>query len=347
MKNYINQVTENVQAEEGKILTEQFILQVYHHTPVSNKTLSQILGVPIPIITALKKEFIKLGLVVQHRGISITSLGTEFVETYLGFRGLKKDKLDQLLRNELTLHELLRSDYSTLVAIFEGRPSPDFALDQAHCTIKTSLKRCQLALNYHAIIGKQILCVGDDDLVSISIAFVLKHLYDHPDNITSKIRVVDIDKRYLDYIDAMAKQHQLPIECVHHNLRAPLPDQLLRTSDVFYTDPPYTLDGMQLFLSRGLSALKEEKGLPIFFSFANKSYDFSYEMLHLLDNMGLSVREIIPRFNHYEGAAILGNIGQMMVLNTSSYTKATIPSTETFDTLMYTREVREQKKKSS
>jgi predicted methyltransferase len=108
--------------------------------------------------------------------------------------------------------------------------------------------------------------------------------------------------------------------------------------DCFFTDPPYTLQGMTLFISRGISGLRKKKGLPIFLSFAHKSPDFTLAMQREFIRMGLMTREVIPCFNEYEGAVMIGNRGQMIILKTTESTSPDI--TSTFEDAVYTGEVK-------
>ena len=93
-----------------------------------------------------------------------------------------------------------------------------------------------------------------------------------------------------------------------------------------FTDPPYTQEGASLFLSRGVSALKPQRGLNLFFSFANKSVNETYALQQCILLHGLSVREIYLQFNEYEGASLLGNRGQLLVLETTDRTRAVVPA---------------------
>lgn len=164
------------------------------------------------------------------------------------------------------------------------------------------MRRAILCLRNHALVGKKILCVGDDDLVSVSLALLLKRLFPGKEVASGRIEVVDIDERFLQFITGVAKQHALPIRCHRADLRQPLPKKLQRQYDCFFTDPPYTLQGMSLFLSRGISGLQKRKGLPIFLSFDHKSPDFALRMQQQFVQAGVSVREVISHFNEYEGA---------------------------------------------
>ncbi|MDT2236929.1 bis-aminopropyl spermidine synthase family protein [Paenibacillus larvae] len=107
---------------------------------------------------------------------------------------------------------------------------------------------------------------------------LLKQLF--PDGILTQteIHVTDIDDRFLDYIRMLAEQEGLPVRCHHHDLREPFFGEIDNRYDCFFTDPPYTMEGMSLFVSRGISALKHEKGLPVFLSYSHKSPDFMLAM---------------------------------------------------------------------
>jgi len=95
---------------------------------------------------------------------------------------------------------------------------------------------------------------------------------------------------------------------------------------------------MELFVSRGLSALKKESGLPIFLSFAHKPPEFTINMQRAFLDMGLAILEILPRFNKYEGSEIIGNVGQMIVLKSTSKTKPMIEGI--FNEALYTGEIK-------
>lgn len=298
---------------------------------------------PIPIITAIKKEFIKLDILKQDKGITITDKGINYVNNNLGFYGLDKELFLKLKEcpNMKSVLTLCADELLLIKELLSNRPTVDLAKDQTHCNYITSFKRSLLALKYNTLINKDILCIGDDDLVSVSLGLLLRKLYPDTTNIKTTIHVIDIDKRYLDYINSIASQYQLPITCHNIDLKQALSDKYIDKFDCFYTDPPYTLNGMKLFLSRGISGLKKITGLPIFLSFAHRSHDSSYHMMAEFNRMGLSINRILPRFNEYNGASIIGNIGQLLVLNTTSYTKPSITSEKQYSKLLYTREVRE------
>ncbi len=64
-----------------------------------------------------------------------------------------------------------------LQEVFDNRPKVDVTIDQSKSSIDTSLKRAILSLKNHDLVGKRILCLGDDDLVSIALGFLLKKTF--------------------------------------------------------------------------------------------------------------------------------------------------------------------------
>lgn len=333
----IYEISKNIKLEDGTKALENLLLNIYFNSGISTKQLSRNSHLPTPVVSAIKKEFTKQGLLLQDYGVKTTAAGNIFVEESLGFKDINKALYLKLLDNPFGSHDELKDTYNNLNYIFEHRPSADVSIDQSKCTVATALKRALLCLKYEALIGKKILCVGDDDLVSIALALLLKLLFEDKKH-KSSICVMDIDSRFLDYISCVAVKEELPITCVNTNFRYPILEEYKGQFDCFFTDPPYTLQGMNLFLSRGIEGLKREKSLPIFFSFAHKAPDFELDMQRNFISMGIKLSEILPGFNVYEGAQIIGSSSQMIVLKTTGNTKSLI--NEIFYEPMYTGEIK-------
>lgn len=324
MLNYIEEVNTNIKLEEGKKTIEDILVKVYFEEGISTKELARNNILPIPIVAAIKKEFIKKGLIIQDRGTRLTAKGIRFVEEQLGFKEINRALYMKLLMEPWKEHKEIIEIKEELKVIFNNRPQVDVTIDQSKSSVDTSLKRAILSLKNHTLIGKRILCIGDDDLVSVALGFLLKRLFNNTICHNTKITVMDIDKRVTDYISNIAIKESLPIECKCVDLRIPLTDDFKNQFDCFFTDPPYTLKGMNLFLSRGIEALKDDSGLTIYFSYAHKSPDFQLAMQKYFLSMGLMISEVIARFNAYEGAGVIGNTGQMIILKTTNVTKSLI-----------------------
>ncbi|GAA0232624.1 bis-aminopropyl spermidine synthase family protein [Metaclostridioides mangenotii] len=339
MPNYIEKINNNVNIEEGKKAIENILITIYLKEGVSTKELAKKNLLPIPIATAIKKEFIKKGLVIQDRGVRLTEKGRHFVEEVLGFNKINKGLYMKLLMEPWVEHSEVIEIKEKLQETFNNRPQVDVTIDQSKSSIDTSLKRAILCLKNHGLVGKRILCLGDDDLVSISLGYLLKKLFNDNIHHNTKITVMDIDKRIINYISNIVVQESLPINCEYVDFSEPLDNDFKNQFDCFFTDPPYTIEGMNIFISRGIEALMDDSGLNIYFSYAHKSPDFQLTMQKYFLSMGLTVSEIIPRFNTYEGASIIGNTGQMIILKTTNGTKALIK--DPYKGALYTGELKE------
>src|SRR5260370_8095867 len=87
-------------------------------------------------------------------------------------------------------------------------------------------------------------------------------------------------------------------------MREPLPAGLAGAFDVACTDPPYTVPGAELFLSRAVSALEPRPGLHVFFSFGARRPAEMLATQPLIAGLGLVVRSMTPGFNTYAGPGI-------------------------------------------
>ena len=111
---------------------------------------------------------------------------------------------------------------------------------------------------------------------------------------------------------------------IYANLIDPMDLNLVSQFDVFFTDPPYTMQGFKLFVSRGVEALKNETGKYGFINFPSRAPDDTAELLTIMSDMGLAVQEIVNGFNDYIGAQIHSGKSNMIRIFTSSTSKPLI-----------------------
>jgi S-adenosylmethionine decarboxylase proenzyme len=354
MTDYIELIRDRVSLKEGITAIERVLGSLYFHAPISTKELARNSMLPVPVVTAMKKEGMKLGIVMQQNGVILSELGRKYLEERFGYDGLDKEEYEKWvsiaktadrktpLSNEFSLsdQETLLSITKQLEPIYGNRPTVDVTLDQAYGTPDTGIRRALLALKKDTLLGKNLLCVGDDDLISLALGFLLRALYSDFTKNRTRIFVLEKDERLAAYIRETAKEYQLPITCVETDLRDPLPIQVVGHFDCFYTDPPYTIEGLSLFLSRGIGGLKKEKGLPIFLSFGQKPNEEVFRMQEVFLAHGLVLTGIFDGFNQYEGASLYGNVSRMLVLETTVHTKAVIPVTMAGMEKIYTGDFR-------
>ncbi len=120
-------------------------------------------------------------------------------------------------------------------------------LDHVSATPLTCLKRALFLAKNYELGGATILLLGDHDLTSLALAQVAPGI---------AITVVDSDERVLDYVETISAQHGWTICTLFADLRIGLPRSATASADLVFTDPPYTPEGIRLFLARGLESLK-------------------------------------------------------------------------------------------
>ena len=84
MENYIAKVNENVKLEEGKIVIQNMLINIYFSDGASTKELARKNSLPLPLISAIKRECMKSDILVQERGVKLTEKGKSLVEKQLG-----------------------------------------------------------------------------------------------------------------------------------------------------------------------------------------------------------------------------------------------------------------------
>src|SRR5207237_6121090 len=92
------------------------------------------------------------------------------------------------------------------------------------------------------------------------------------------------------------------------DLRLCLPPSLTATADLVFTDPPYTTEGMRLFLVRALEALRPTGHERIAFCFGTGERHLvkALEVQALLGDRCLALEAMLPGFNRYDGAEAIG-----------------------------------------
>ncbi|HEV7687317.1 MAG TPA: bis-aminopropyl spermidine synthase family protein, partial [Acidimicrobiia bacterium] len=151
----------------------------------------------------------------------------------------------------------------------------------------------------YALDGASVLCLGDHDLTSLAVGAA------EPG---AELTVVDIDDRILDHVTDSATGLGLPLTAAWADLRLALPPSLVGTADLVFTDPPYTTEGMRLFLTRALEALRPSghERLAFCFGTGERHLVKALEVQSLLGDLRLALEAMLPGFNRYDGAEAIG-----------------------------------------
>ncbi|MCD6088923.1 bis-aminopropyl spermidine synthase family protein [Candidatus Bathyarchaeota archaeon] len=321
-------VSQKTRISEGKEGIRRILREIYRNEQIGTKELAYITKLPVPVVAAVRAELEKIGLISRKRGAVLTEDGKKYVEDVLGFE-VKKSLICPLCHGrKIIIKDEFQEVLKKMKKYADLRPKPYTWLDQAFCTPETSVLRALFMLEEGDVEGREIIFLGDDDLTSIATGLL---------KVSKKITVIDVDERLLELINKISEHEGISIECIHHDLRNPLPKKLIDRFDVTFTDPPYTITGMKLFVSRGIDALKKKKCASIYLSFAHKPPEDMLNLQVAISEMGLFIREMIPKFNRYEGAEIFANTTFLAKLETTEKTRPSIHGR--FDGKIYTGEV--------
>lgn len=191
---------------------------------------------------------------------------------------------------------------SRFQAMVEDRPLPLKEYDQAYITPECTLARIAYMADRGDLLGKDVILLGDDDLVGLGIAL---------SGLARRVVVVEIDERLNRFVGEKAISDGLSIEIAAHDLRDPLPPSLTRCFHTFLTDPPDTLAGMETFVARGLEALRGGGGAGYFGMTMVESSLRTWRELQrrLVQKYDLVITDLVYDFNLYRNwNYLLGSI---------------------------------------
>ncbi|MEN3360972.1 MAG: N4-bis(aminopropyl)spermidine synthase, partial [Mycobacteriales bacterium] len=155
----------------------------------------------------------------------------------------------------------------------------------------------------------------------------------------AEVLVVDIDQRVLGYIEQVAAERGLAITTAFADLRLGLPASFAGQADLVFTDPPYTPDGVGLFLTRGLQGLRRSghERIALAYGFANRQLARGFRTQAVLHELRLVLEALLPGFNRFGGAEAIGSASDLYVCRPTRFSWPVIERATTGDPRIYTR----------
>jgi predicted methyltransferase len=305
------QVAAAVGLAEGEAGVRDVLAAILGAEPVAVREISRLAELPVPIVAAICGELRRHGVVDKTRPVRLTPAGR--AAAAVGHPGLDVTCPDCAGRG-VVAPAALAGLAAELGPAAQGAPGARMELDQTHCTVATKVHRVLRMHAARALAGQRVLLLGDDDLISVAIAAFAART----GTALRRLAVADADPEVLAWAGKQAARSGTDVELIEHDLRQPLPAALAGAFDVVATDPPYTVAGAELFLSRAVAALAPQPGRHVFLSFGARRPDETVAVQLAMARMGLAVRSLTPNFNEYEGAGVLGGTSHLYHLRTAA-----------------------------
>ncbi|MER5643508.1 bis-aminopropyl spermidine synthase family protein [Streptosporangium sp. NPDC002524] len=210
-------------------------------------------------------------------------------------------------------------------------PRGRHTLDHVAATGETVVRRALLLDARFWLDGARLLCVGDHDLTSLATAML------HPG---VEVTVVDVDERILAYIAGQADRLGLAVRTRWADLRLGLPASAQSWADLAITDPPYTPEGVGLFVARCAEGLRDrEQGrIMLAYGASERTPALALKVQQALSQLNLVNEAIYPDFNRYFGAEAIGSAADLYVLRPTTKTwPAAAARAEAAGTAIYTQ----------
>ncbi|MFH8080499.1 MAG: bis-aminopropyl spermidine synthase family protein [Candidatus Aenigmatarchaeota archaeon] len=222
---------------------------------------------------------------INRNTVSLTKKGREIAKNFL------KTSVDcKNCVSGIAIRGVYKKIFQKFKKIVKGRPNGKEEYDQDPMRVEDVIRRVEF-ISQRGDIHGNIFIIGDDDLLSIALSLT---------GLPQKIVVVDVDKRIIDFINQVSKKLSLNLEAFVYDVQKELPKEFKRKFDVFITDPVEALEGLKLFLSRGVSALN---GIGASGYFGLTTLEASrkkwYEVEKMLLEMGFVITDIKRRFSIY------------------------------------------------
>ena len=263
----VTEVASAVGLAEGRSGVRDVMRAIARSEPVATREVSRQAELPIPLVTAVCNELRKRGVVDRGQPVRLTPEGRAALNLPPrpdGSAGIS-GQCPCCAGRGVVVPEAAAALTAQLERLSAGIPGVKLELDQTHCTVPTKIHRVLRMHEAGALDGKAVIVLGDDDLTALAVAAFCALPGSGPGSAADP--VVDTDADLLAFIGNRVAGAGTEVELCQHDLREPLPGGLLGVFDVACTDPPYTVAGAELFLSRAVSALTADAGQHVFFSF--------------------------------------------------------------------------------
>lgn len=199
--------------------------------------------------------------------------------------------------------ELFTQAQREFAPILQERPPAVSRYDQGALTADSVFRRLALMYQQGDVAGKKIFLLGDDDLLSVALALT---------GLPKEIYVAEIDPELCAFIEQVARTQDLSINILEQDARDKFPPEFHAAFDTFVTDPTETIQGLLLFVEKGLAMLKPGAGQAGYFGITlieASLHKWNLWQRHLLQNHAITMTHISSPFSlYFKGTGEVSNL---------------------------------------
>lgn len=211
------------------------------------------------------------------------------------------------------IREGFEKEFSVFRKIAENRPPALIGFFQAPLTDTDLFKRLSFIYDRGDLAGKELFILGDDDLFSIALALT---------GLPKRIVVAEVDGRISKIISEISKEQGLNIEVISYDCAHPLPENLQKQFDVFICDPVETRKGFPVFISRGISSLRNPGSMYFGLTELECPAENWYAFQRMILDSSMVITDIKRHFSYYsedEEAEETAEHDNLKLVKTSSF----------------------------
>jgi len=271
---------------------ERFLALLYEQQPVELWALIKESDIYVRVILSLLSVLEKNGFVsiASDGKLKLTKEGLRLAK-YFSIKKITKPFTQSKQRMGLKLTPKFKMILER-VAELNKSVIPQNIFDQAPLLPESAVYKVAYAISQGDATNKSVVCVGDDDLTSVIFAL---------SEVPKRVLAIDIDKYLLEIIEEYSQKEGLGIETLQLDLRNPVPSEYRNSFDLFITEPPDTVPGITVFVSRGVELLKNTEGMVGYCGVSPTACP-PLGLLQIqkdFTSMGLLITDRIPKYSDY------------------------------------------------
>ncbi len=202
----------------------------------------------------------EMGNLPQFVGELKKMLKEEMITISSSMISLTQKGKDQALATQISPSSFFRIEKTfeidkTLLKKFiriRRRINKNISWEQLQLTCESVIRKMEIMKRRGDLVNKDIVCIGDDDMFSIALALT---------KLPKSVTALDIDSNVINYVNETIKKYGYEPTAQVSDFMQEVPESFKKSFDVFVTEPPDTIKGMRLFISRGIECLREHNGI--------------------------------------------------------------------------------------